>query len=155
MNILRSNVQMRVFIRAFASYHEISYSIYIQSALSKPPKERPKKMENPRPEAEETATNAHSKEPGHEPSGDTKRTSLVLGSESPNVIENQTPTLAETEPSTNRTASRKSVHWSPELVTESSTMSSPHGSNSYASPSPVPSSSSFSFKGNSILVFIR
>ncbi|KAF5451485.1 hypothetical protein F2P56_026591 [Juglans regia] len=97
-------------------------------------------MENPRPEAEETATNAHSKEP----SGDTKRTSLVLGSESRNVIE--TPSLAETEPSTNRTASRNSVHWGPELVTESSAMSPPHGSNSYASPSPAPSSSSFSFK---------
>ncbi|XP_041001779.1 GLABRA2 expression modulator-like [Juglans microcarpa x Juglans regia] len=139
---------MRVFIRAFAYIpRNLIFKIYSISVIETSKRTTQEKgMENPRPEAEETATNAHSIEPGHEPSGDTKRTSLVLGSESRNVIENQTPTLAEAEPSTNRTASIKSVHWSPELVTESSAMSSPHGSNSGASPSPVPSSSSFSFK---------
>lgn len=87
---------------------------------------------NPKPDPKETS---------HSPNGDGKWTSFVMASESQNEIQTQT------EPSTTPTASRKSVHWSPELVTESSAMSSPHGSNNpYVSPSPA-SSSSFSFKG--------
>ncbi|KAG2724974.1 hypothetical protein I3843_01G044700 [Carya illinoinensis] len=86
---------------------------------------------NPKPDPKETS---------HSPNGDGKWTSFVMASESQNEIQTQT------EPSTTPTASRKSVHWSPELVTGSSAMSSPHGSNNpYVSPSPAPSSS-FSFK---------
>lgn len=84
------------------------------------------------------------------PNGDANTGSFVMGSDS------QTEQLQAAQ----RTGSaRKSVHWSPELVTEShaSSNNSNHdnnnvyldGSNPYVSSSPAPSSSSssFSFKG--------
>lgn len=108
-------------------------------------------MEQPKPEPEtEHATQApvqdpnqkpDPKEESHAPNGDGKWTSFVMESESQNETQN--------EPSPNRIASsgsRKSVHWSPELVTESSAMSSPHESNPYVSTARAPSSS-FSLKG--------
>lgn len=110
-------------------------------------------MENPKAEAEaeqNPSPKLDSKESGHAPNGDGKWTSFVMGSESQ---KDQDQDQSQSEVSGNRTpstGSRKSVHWSPELVTESSAsnMHSPHGSNNnpYFSPSPVPSSSSFSVK---------
>lgn len=114
-------------------------------------------MEQSKPEAEQSPRAAgqgpdpklDTKEAGHAANGDDKWTSFVMGSESQQ--ESQSPsqglTQSPTEPSTNRAASpgsRKSVHWSPELVTESPAMSYPSGSSPYVS-SPAPSSS-FSFK---------
>jgi hypothetical protein len=105
------------------------------------------------------------KEAGHATNGDGKWTSLVIGSESQNESqsEGQTQAQTQTEPSTTRMASpgsRKSVRWSPELVTESPAMSYSSGSSPYVSSSPVPSSSlvpssSFSFKGKVFSVSIR
>jgi len=99
------------------------------------------------------------KEAGHATNGDGKWTSLVIGSESQSESqsEGQTQAQTQTEPSTTRMASlgsRKSVRWSPELVTESPAMSYPSGSSPYVSSSPVPSSS-FSFKGKVFSVSIR
>ena len=118
-------------------------------------------MENPKAEAEaeqNPSPKLDSKESGHAPNGDGKWTSFVMGSESQ---KDQDQDQSQSEVSGNRTpssGSRKSVHWSPELVTESSAsnMHSPHGSNNnpYFSPSPVPSSSSFSVKGNRISPFL-
>lgn len=127
------------------------------------------KMEQPKPATEqatrasgqETDTKLDPKEAGHASNGDGKWTSLVIGSESQNESqsEEQTQTQAQTqtEPSTTRVASpslRKSVSWSPELVTEPPAMSYPSGSSPYVSSSPVPSSS-FSFKGKVFSVSIR
>uniref|UniRef100_A0A2N9ENT6 Uncharacterized protein n=1 Tax=Fagus sylvatica TaxID=28930 RepID=A0A2N9ENT6_FAGSY len=102
-------------------------------------------MENPKAEAEaeqNPSPKLDSKESGHAPNGDGKWTSFVMGSESQ---KDQDQDQSQSEVSGNRTpstGSRKSVHWSPELVTESSAsnMHSPHGSNNnpYFSPSPVP-----------------
>ena len=118
-------------------------------------------MENPKAEAEaeqNPSPKLDSKESGHAPNGDGKWTSFVMGSESQ---KDQDQDQSQSEVSGNRTpssGSRKSVHWSPELVTESSAsnMHSPHGSNNnpYFSPSPVPSSSSFSVKGYRISPFL-
>lgn len=99
-------------------------------------------------------------EAGHAANGDGKWTSLVIGSESQNESQSEEHTQAQTqtEPSTTPIASpgsRKSVRWSPELVTESPAMSYPSGSSPYVSSSPVPSSS-FSLKGKvfSVSIFI-
>ncbi|GLT73511.1 hypothetical protein SLA2020_453640 [Shorea laevis] len=115
-------------------------------------------MEQPKPETEK-ATRAPGMDPdpksdpieaGHAANGDGKWTSLVIGSESQNESQSEEHTQAQTqtEPSTTPIASpgsRKSVRWSPELVTESPAMSYPSGSSPYVSSSPVPSSS-FSLK---------
>ncbi|XP_022775008.1 GLABRA2 expression modulator-like [Durio zibethinus] len=59
---------------------------------------------------------------------------------------------SEQSPSRTSSGSRKSVHWNPELVSESSaadhsaTMSAPNGSNPYIAHAPAPESSSTSFK---------
>lgn len=80
------------------------------------------------------------------PNGDGSWGSLVMGSES------QTPTTVTAENPNPMAAGRKSVRWSPELVSESTysndSTSYPYGSNPYvaSSPSPAPSSS-FNFKG--------
>ncbi|KAJ4714521.1 GLABRA2 expression modulator-like [Melia azedarach] len=72
------------------------------------------------------------------------------------IRSNRNCPLITRKPSPTPSVSRKSVHWSPELVTEShvpthhnydNTMSSYDGSNPYVAHSPAqPSSSSFSFK---------
>ncbi|KAJ7943708.1 GLABRA2 expression modulator-like [Quillaja saponaria] len=77
------------------------------------------------------------KDSGHAQNGDGKEESFVIGSES------------EKEQSLDRSlsssASKKSVHWSPELVTESTGVPSAHESNPYVTASPMPASS-FSIK---------
>lgn len=118
-------------------------------------------MEQPKPETEQATGNdpnpkPESKGSDHSPNGDGKWTSFVLGSESQTQSQDQAQSPREGSPTkTASSGSRKSVHWSPELVTESSTISSPHGSNNnnynnsyYISPSPTDqSSSSFNVKG--------
>ncbi|XWS29579.1 hypothetical protein CRYUN_Cryun24cG0041000 [Craigia yunnanensis] len=60
--------------------------------------------------------------------------------------------LSEQSPNRTSSGSRKSVHWSPELVSESpaadhsTNMSAPNGSNPYVAYAPAPESSSTSFK---------
>ena len=118
-------------------------------------------MEQPKPETEQATGNDPSPKPeskgsDHAPNGDGKWTSFVLGSESQTQSQDQVQSPREGSPTkTASSGSRKSVHWSPELVRESSTISSPHGSNNnnynnsyYVSSSPTDqSSSSFNVKG--------
>ncbi|XP_030922761.1 GLABRA2 expression modulator [Quercus robur] len=117
-------------------------------------------MEQPKPETEQATGNDPSPKPeskgsDHAPNGDGKWTSFVLGSESQTQSQDQVQSPREGSPTkTASSGSRKSVHWSPELVRESSTISSPHGSNNnnynnsyYVSSSPTDqSSSSFNVK---------
>ena len=121
-------------------------------------------MEQPKPETEQATGNdptpkPESKGSDHAPNGDGKWTSFVLGSESQTQSQDQVQSPREGSPTkTASSGSRKSVHWSPELVRESSTISSPHGSNNnnnsyYVSPSPTDQSSS-SFKVKGIPLFL-
>lgn len=115
-------------------------------------------MEQAKPETEQATGNdpkakPESKGSDHAPNGDGKWTSFVLGSES-QTPQSQDQVESPREGSLTKAASsgaRKSVHWSPELVRESSTVSSPHGSNNntyYVPPSPSDqSSSSINVKG--------
>ena len=67
----------------------------------------------------------------------------------------------QNDQSPNRTpfGSRKSVHWSPELISESppadhsATMSAPNVSNPYVAHVPAPESSSTSFKGKALPIY--
>ncbi|EOX91980.1 FH interacting protein 1 isoform 2 [Theobroma cacao] len=67
-------------------------------------------------------------------------------------IPNESQIQSEQSPNRTSSGSRKSVHWSPELVSESpaadhsASMSAPNGSNPYVAHAPAPASSSTSIK---------
>ncbi|PON84779.1 GRAM domain containing protein [Trema orientale] len=111
------------------------------------PVETEKKPQNP---GQDPHPNPDPKDLGKAPNGDGSWASVAIGSES----QSQAPTenAAAADPSTIRspTGSKKSVRWSPELVSESTYSNSaatfPDGSNPYVASSPAPPSSSFSFK---------
>lgn len=113
------------------------------------PAETEKKLQNPIQDQHPTPD---PKDSGHTPNGDGGWASVEMGSESQHQA--PPPTENQADPTTNRspTGSKKSVRWSPELVSEStytnSAATSPDRPNPYVASSPAPpSSSSLSFKG--------
>ncbi|KAF4348925.1 hypothetical protein CsatB_023919 [Cannabis sativa] len=109
--------------------------------------ETEKKLQNP---IQDPHPIPDSKDSLHAPNGDGGWASVEMGSEPQHQA--PPPTENQADPSTNRspTGSKKSVRWSPELVSEStytnSAATSPDRSNPYVASSPVPPSSSLSFK---------
>ena len=109
---------------------------------SKPVETEKKVQQNP---VQDPHPNPDTKDSAQAPNGDGSWTSLAVGSEPKSAVPSENQAA---DSSTNRspTGSKKSVRWSPELVSESTYTSSagtsPDGSNPY-----VASSSSFSFKG--------
>ncbi|KAK9185785.1 hypothetical protein WN943_026144 [Citrus x changshan-huyou] len=119
----------------------------------------------------ETESPAPNPKPDPNPNGDNDNwANIVMGSESEKVYENENQVQPQSqikiqlesstnssEPSPASSASKKSVHWSPDLVTEShapnthnyqNTMPPIDRSNPYVAHTPALPSNSFSFKGN-------
>lgn len=99
---------------------------------------------HPNPDPKETSSNA--------PNGDRSWGSFVMGSESQAQAQPQNQ-ADEALDQAAQMSSRKSVHWSPELVSESTfsdnSTSYPQGSNPYIASSPASApNSSFNFKGS-------
>ncbi|XP_006484937.1 GLABRA2 expression modulator isoform X2 [Citrus sinensis] len=118
----------------------------------------------------ETESPAPNPKPDPNPNGDNDNwANIVMGSESEKVYENENQVQPQSqikiqlesstnssEPSPASSASKKSVHWSPDLVTEShapnthnyqNTMPPIDRSNPYVAHTPALPSNSFSFKG--------
>ncbi|KAK6258820.1 hypothetical protein SCA6_013294 [Theobroma cacao] len=76
-------------------------------------------------------------------------------------IPNESQIQSEQSPNRTSSGSRKSVHWSPELVSESPaadhspSMSAPNGSNPYVAHAPAPASSSTSIKGKPLHIYFK
>ncbi|KAH9712801.1 GLABRA2 expression modulator [Citrus sinensis] len=124
------------------------------------------------PDHNKTESPAPNPKPDPNPNGDGDNwANIVVGSESEKVSENENQAQPQnqikiqlesstnsSEPSPASSVSKKSVHWSPDLVTEShapnthnyqNTMPPIDGSNPYVAHTPAPPSNSFSFKGPS------
>ncbi|KAH7520473.1 hypothetical protein FEM48_Zijuj08G0147600 [Ziziphus jujuba var. spinosa] len=108
---------------------------------------KPAETEQKPPHTPSSDPNPDTKEKGNATNGDGKWGSFVMGSET--RTQTQTQTTGTASNSSPTAAGRKSVRWSPELVSETTysndSASYPHGSNPYVASSPA-SSSSFNFK---------